>query len=519
MIRQNKNGISYWLLGLLVTLIGSIQPIYADSETSDDIARILYQTTFGPTPTLMVTVEKQGMENWVKQQMLLPPTFHQPLYNTPFSKGAQANRENAWYQIVITSDDQLRQRMAFALSQILVVSRYGGVLPSKPTGLANYYDVLVKHAFGNYRDLLYEIATHPVMGNYLSMMGSAKENPATGALPDENFARELMQLFTIGLYQLNLDGSAVVDNNTGKLVPTYTQNDVQELARAFTGWKSSDVEFVKPMRVVNSLHDSSEKTVLNTIIPAGLTGEEELSQVIDILMSHPNIAPFISKRLIQRLVTSNPSPEYIARVSTVFNDNGKGIKGDLSAVITAILFDKEARLKSEHQAEKVKEPILVLTNFHRAAGFTLNGTRYDGATTVMNIANQGPLRALSVFNFYSPDYQPSNEFMQSSMVSPEYQLLNWSAYTDIVNFMLNDIRNGGDSTYNLNLNGLYALLDDHHALVEQINARFFAGTASTNLKALMLNVLDDYQSEYTPKAKLSIVIFTAISGEEFYLQF
>ena len=519
MIRQKKNGISYWLLGLLVTLIGSIQPVYSDSDISDDIARILYQTTFGPTPTLIATVEKQGIESWVKQQMLLPPTYHQALYNTPFSKGAQANRENAWYQIVITSDDQFRQRMAFALSQILVVSRYGGVLSGKPAGLVNYYDVLIKHAFGNYRDLLYEIATHPVMGNYLSMMGSAKENPSTGALPDENFARELMQLFTIGLYQLNPDGTAVVDNSTGKPVPTYTQNDVQELARAFTGWKSSDVEFVKPMRVVNSLHDSSEKTFLDTTIPAGLTGQEELSRVIDILMSHPNIAPFISKRLIQRFVTSNPSPEYIARISAVFNDNGKGVKGDLSAVITAILFDKEARLRSERQAEKVKEPILVLTNFHRAAGFTLKGARYDGATTVMNIANQGPLRAPSVFNFYSPDYQPSNEFMQSSMVSPEYQLLNWSAYTDIVNFMLHDIRSGGDSTYALNLDGLYALLDDHPALVEQINKRFFAGTASSDLTKLMLNVLDDYQSEYVSKAKLSIVIFTAISGEEFYLQY
>ncbi|MDV6250116.1 DUF1800 domain-containing protein [Vibrio sp. EA2] len=519
MVHQKKNRISYWLLGVFISLIVSIQPVYSGSETSDDIARILYQTTFGPTPALIETVEKQGIESWVKQQMLLPPTYHQSLYNTPFSKGDQANRENAWYQIVITSDDQLRQRMAFALSQILVVSRYGGVLSGKPAGLVNYYDVLIKHAFGNYRDLLYEIATHPVMGNYLSMMGSAKENPSTGALPDENFARELMQLFTLGLYQLNPDGSAVVNKITGKPVPTYTQDDVQELARALTGWKNSDTEFVKTMQVVSSLHDSGEKSILGTTIPAGLTGQEELSRVIDILMSHPNIAPFISKRLIQRFVTSNPSPEYVTRVSAVFNDNGKGVKGDLSAVINAILFDKEARLKPERQPEKVKEPILVLANFHRAAGFTLKGARYDDATTVMNIANQGPLRAPSVFNFYSPGYQPSSEFMQSSMVSPEYQLLNWSAYTDIANFMLNDIRNGGDTTYSLNLDELYSLLDDHAALVERINERFFAGTASAELKALMLNVLDDYQSEYVPKAKLSIVIFTALSGEEFYLQY
>jgi uncharacterized protein (DUF1800 family) len=519
MIRHIKNGISYWFLGLFVALVCSIQPVYSASKTSDDTARILYQTTFGPTPALIKTVEKLGVEGWVNQQMKLPPTYHEPLFNTPFSKGAQANRENAWYQIVISSEDQLRQRMAFALSQILVVSRYGGVLSGKPAGLANYYDVLVKNAFGNYRDLLFEVATHPVMGNYLSMMGSAKENPSTGALPDENFARELMQLFTLGLYKLNMDGSTVVDNNTGRPIPSYTQNDVQELARALTGWKSSDVDFVEPMQVINKLHDSGEKKILDTTLPAGLTGQEELSRVIDILMSHPNIAPFVSKRLIQRFVTSNPSPEYVTRISTVFNDNGKGIKGDLSAVMKAILLDEEASLRTERQPKKVKEPILVLTNFHRAAGFTLKGARYDDATTVMNIANQGPLRAPSVFNFYSPDYQPSNEFMQSSMVSPEYQLLNWSAYTDIVNFMLTDIRDGGDNTYSLNLDDLYALLDDHPALVEQINQRFFAGTASSELITLMLNVLDDYPSEYVPKAKLSIVIFTAISGEEFYLQY
>lgn len=244
--------------------------------------------------------------------------------------------------------------MAFALSQILVVSRYGGVLSGKPAGLANYYDVLVKNAFGNYRDLLFEVATHPVMGNYLSMMGSAKENPSTGALPDENFARELMQLFTLGLYKLNMDGSTVVDNNTGRPIPSYTQNDVQELARALTGWKSSDVDFVEPMQVINKLHDSGEKKILDTTLPAGLTGQEELSRVIDILMSHPNIAPFVSKRLIQRFVTSNPSPEYVTRISTVFNDNGKGIKGDLSAVMKAILLDEEASLRTERQPKKSK---------------------------------------------------------------------------------------------------------------------------------------------------------------------
>ncbi|MGP8306674.1 DUF1800 domain-containing protein [Vibrio sp. YIC-376] len=509
----------YCLIGLLTTLLWSAQPVYAGDDESDEIARILYQTTFGPTPTLQKNVERLGIEDWITKQILLPPTYHQPLYNTPFTKGAQANRENAWYQTVVTAEDQLRQRMAFALSQILVVSRYGGVLSSKPAGLVNYYDVLIENAFGNYRDLLYDIAIHPVMGNYLSMMGSAKENPTTGALPDENFARELVQLFTLGLYQLNLDGSKKQDARTGNPLPTYGQDDIQELARALTGWKNSDMKFVQPMEVVNNLHDSGEKTIIGTTIPAGLTGEEELLMVIDILMSHPNIAPFVSKLLIQRFVTSNPSPEYVSRVATTFNNNGKGVKGDLSAVIKAILLDVEARKQIKHQPLKVKEPILVLTNFHRATGFTLTGARYDDATTVMNITNQGPLRSPSVFNFFSPDYQPTKEFMQQTMVSPESQLLDWSVYTDLVNYMLTSIRSGGDSTYSLNLDEFYSLIDDHQALVKLVNERFFSGTASAELLALMLKVLDNFKSEYVPKAKLATVIFTAISGEEFYLQY
>ncbi len=519
MKNYKKRHFYLWWFGCLVTTLCSIQPVYAEVEEPDDIARILYQSTFGPTPTLQKTVSRIGIENWINNQILLPPTYHQPLYNTPFAKGSQANRENAWYEIVITAEDQLRQRMAFALSQILVVSRYGGVLSGKPTGLVHYYDLLVQHAFGNYRDLLYDVAVHPVMGNYLSMMGSTRANPTTGALPDENFARELMQLFTLGLYQLNQDGSIKMDTVLNKPLPTYTQNDIQELARALTGWKNADIDFTEPMQVIDDRHDAGEKTILGTVVPAGLTGKEELLVVIDILMSHPNMAPFISKLLIQRFVTSNPSPAYIARVSAVFTNNGKGVKGDLSAVITAVLLDQEARQATTQQPVKVKEPIMVMTNFHRAVGVNLKDTRFGDATTIMNITNQGPLRSPSVFNFYAPDYQPSNEFMQRELVSPEFQLFNWSVYTSLVNFMLKDTRAGGNITYSLQLDELYDSLDDHQTLVNLINERFFAGTASEALQELMLKVLDEYRTDYVPTTKLAMVIFTAISGEEFYLQF
>ncbi|MHA2875155.1 DUF1800 domain-containing protein [Vibrio campbellii] len=519
MRRQKQNEISCWVLGFVAMLLFFVGPVSADEDDPDlPTARFLYQTTFGSTPALIDQVNQTNYSDWISEQILLPPTYHSDLYFTPFSKGAQANRENAWYQIALTAEDQLRQRMAFALSQILVVSKHGGILSSKPEGLVNYYDLLVENAFGNYRELLLKTAKHPVMGNYLSMMGSAKENVNTGALPDENFARELMQLFSIGLYQLNLDGSIKYDQKTGHALATYTQTDIQELARALTGWNKSDTAFVLPMRVIKNRHDANEKTVLGTTIPAGLTAEEELERVVDILMSHDNIAPFVSKLLIQRFVTSNPTPGYVARVATVFNNNGHGTKGDLDAVIRAILLDDEARGLTEVRPIKVKEPILVLTNFHRAAGFTLSAARYDGAVSVMNIANQGPLRSPSVFNFYSPDYQPSADFVFNGMVSPEYELLDWSVYTESVNFMLYSVRKGYGSTYTLDMTELYALLDDHDALVEAIDARFFASTASPQLQQIMHNALNEYKTNYVPTTKLALVIFTAISGSEFYIQ-
>ncbi|WP_274884464.1 DUF1800 domain-containing protein [Vibrio harveyi] len=519
MKRQKQNEISCWVLGFVAMLLFFVGPVSADEDDPDQAtARFLYQTTFGPTPALIDQINQTSYDTWITEQILLPPTYHSDLYFTPFSKGAQANRENAWYQIVLTSEDQLRQRMAFALSQILVVSKNGGFLSSKPTGLVSYYDLLVENAFGNYKDLLLKAAKHPAMGNYLSMMGSTKENPTTGALPDENFARELMQLFTIGLYQLNLDGSVKYNHDTGQPLATYSQNDIQELARALTGWNKSDVDFVLPMRVVNSLHDTNEKVVLGSTIPAGLDAEEELELAIDILMAHDNIAPFVSKLLIQRFVTSNPTPEYIARVASTFNNNGKGVKGDLRAVIKAILLDDEARGLTSNQPIKVKEPILVITNFHRAAGFTLTAARYDNAVSLMNIANQGPLRSPSVFNFYSPDYQPSKDFVFNGLVAPEYELFDWSVYTELVNFMLYSVRKGSESTYTLNMDELYQLLDDHNALVDRVDMRFFAGTASPELKQLMIEVLDNYQTSYVPKTKLALVIFTAISGSEFYIQ-
>jgi hypothetical protein len=272
------------------------------------------------------------------------------------------------------------------------------------------------------------------------------------------------------------------------------------------------------MRVVDWRHDDGSKAFLGSTIPSGLNADDELNLVMDILMAHDNIAPFVSKQLIQRLVTSNPTPDYVERVASVFNDNGSGTKGDLGAVVSAILTDPEALGLSTVQPIKLKEPIIVFMNFHRALGFEPIDNRYYGAVGLMNSANQGALRSRSVFNFYSPDYVPSTSFSNAGLVAPEFELLDWSVYTDVVNTMYNEIRQNGGRTHALALNEYYQLLDDHPALVTLIDQRLLGGDASTELKETLLNVLDAYKSNYVAKTKLSLAFFTVLSSQEFFVQ-
>jgi uncharacterized protein (DUF1800 family) len=272
------------------------------------------------------------------------------------------------------------------------------------------------------------------------------------------------------------------------------------------------------MRVVDWRHDDGEKTFLGSTIPSGMTANEELHLVMDILMAHDNIAPFVSKQLIQRFVTSNPTPAYVKRVASVFNNNGSGTKGDLGAVVKAILTDHEALGLNAVQPIKLKEPILVFMNFHRALGFEPIDNRYYGAVSLMNAANQGALRSPSVFNFYSPDYVPSTSFSNAELVSPEFELLGWSVYTDIVNAMYNEVRENGGRTHALSLDEYYQLLDDHPALVTLLDQRLLGGNASTELKETLLNILDSYKSNYVAKTKLSLAFFTVLSSQEFFVQ-
>ena len=344
---------------------------------------MLNQATFGATDTGTSEVVSLGIDAWVDNEIAKPASLQLPeLQNRPipqFLFQLQPDRVDIWFRNVVTGDDQLRQRVAFALSEVLVVSERG-VLANFPYALADYYDVLARNAFGNYRDLLEEVTLHPAMGVYLSMLGNEKPNAALNIRPDENYARELMQLFSIGLVELNLDGTVVMDAQN-QPVPTYDQAVIEGFAHVFTGWnwagfanfqfaRPTDTNRTQPMQLYPDFHDTGAKLLLNGVtLPAGRSGSQDLSDALDNIFNHPNVGPFVAIRLIHRLVTSNPSPSYVARVASVFNDNGQGVRGDLGAVVKAVLTDEEARPELRMELDgKIKEPLLRLTQLWRAYG-------------------------------------------------------------------------------------------------------------------------------------------------------
>ncbi|MDE2347926.1 MAG: DUF1800 domain-containing protein [Gammaproteobacteria bacterium] len=399
-------------------------------------ARLLTQATFGPTIDGISSAAAESYDAWFSAQAAAAPSLNLP---SAMANAANVNWTPTWFDNVVKGPDQLRQRMAFALSQILVVSGNGGPLWGHNRALAYYYDLLVQNALGNYRTLLQQVTLSPAMGEFLSMMRNDKSDPATNRHADQNYGREVMQLFTVGLVKLNLDGTVQTDAN-GNPIPTYTQDDVANLSNVFTGWASKpvshtgegawlyDLDETDPMVAYENHHDTTQKTIIGgVVIPAGGTAESDLSLSLDTLFNNPNVGPFISKQLIQHLVTSNPSPAYVQRVATVFNNDGKGVRGNLLAVAKAILTDPEATSPATTNYGKLREPLLRLTDLWRAFdaynsqnrlneyGILLNGTQYFGEL---------PLAAPSVFNFFRPDYQPPGALTQANLQVPEFQITN-----------------------------------------------------------------------------------------------
>jgi uncharacterized protein (DUF1800 family) len=505
--------------------------------TKAEAFRFLNQATFGATAAEAQDLMAIGYEEWLKRQIEMPPTVHEPVLSAmphpTLTALRQRERVDIWFQRAMQAPDQLRQRVAFALSEILVISQTGA-LDQMPYGLASYYDQLVYHAFGDFRQLIRMATTHPAMGVYLSMLGNQKPNDALRIRPDENYARELMQLFTIGLVQLELDGTPKLDA-AGKPIPTYTQATVEGFAHVYTGWSykgvrsfpnaiPTDFNQILPMQLYPEFHDMGPKQLLATTLPGGQSGEQELELALDDIFNHPNVGPFIARRLIERLTTSNPTPAYIRRVAQKFNDNGFGKRGDLGAVVKAILLDPEVRSPpSPGPTGKLKEPLLRLTQFWRAYN-ARSATGSFGSTRAHLSIGQGPLQAPSVFNFFSPFYAPTGEFRASALVAPEFEIATEFLNTETTNvfytfcFGFNSQTPGlkPDDVY-IDINPEVEIATDAAALIDMVDGRLLGGSMSTTLR----NELGRLLSEIPPDDRINraaSAIFIVASSPEFAVQ-
>lgn len=518
-----------------------------------DAGRFLAQASLGAERSTIDTVATIGFEAWIDQQFEVPPTYIRPLiqevYDTSFQRflaaggdtmryAERATNEHfdyAWWQVNMTNDDLLRQRVAFALSEIFVISfksdlnRYG-------EGVASYYDVLIEHALGNFKDLLRDVTLHPCMGVYLTHLNNPKANPNRNIYPDENYAREMMQLFTIGLYELNPDGTRKKDGE-GNDIPTYDNDDIFEFAKIFTGLgggttvempdtviepafgrRPGIIDMAEPMVMYEDKHEPGEKRLLNGfVIPAGQTGMEDIEATLEHLVNHPNAGPFIGQQLIQRLVKSNPSPGYVRRVAAAFNDNGAGVRGDMKAVIKAILLDEEARSclwYNDPVQGKLKEPIIRYTHFARAMGgvsesgyFWNHGADYD------DDAGQHPMYSPSVFNFYWPDFQPIGQIADQGLVAPEFQSHNSRTSIGFVNFVndwsvqetLLSTRGNPSRDVLTYIDDLMPLADDTEALLNELDILLTNGMLRDDTRQIITTIVDPMEDPFE-KVKLTIYL-------------
>ncbi len=429
-------------------------------------------------------VAGSGYEAWLNEQFAAPrATSHYDwLVSAGYAVAANMNGTagfdpGMWRQL-IGGQDQLRQRVGMALLDFLVVGIDGLNTSWRQFAAAAYVDTLWDGAFGNYRTLLDRVSASPAMGYYLTYLGNRKANPATGAVPDENYARELLQLFSIGLVRLNSDGS--VQMNGARAAESYTQDDITGLARVFTGYNldsadnSTPERLRRPMVINPGQHELGAKAFLGTTIPAGTNGPDSLRLALDAIFAHPNVPPFVSRQLIQRLVTSNPSPSYIARISAVFENNGGGVRGDLKAVVRAILLDNDARGDAGLVSQsfgKLREPVMRLTGWARAFNANSPGGGWPIGDTSSSSTRlgQSPGRSPSVFNFFRPGYTPPNSAIAGQgLVAPEFQITSEPSVIAYVNYMAALIANGAGD-FRANYSDIVAKAADSAALVDEVD--------------------------------------------------
>jgi len=515
-----------------------VVPPFHPSTSSDlpksdaEAARFLTMATFGPTQTDVTLLRQIGYSAWIRKQLQMPVTLQRP-YVESLDKAVQNPGQNdrieVWFNNAITAPDQLRQRMAWALSQIVVTSDQAGGLTQDPIALAEYYDTLARDATGyvdgngvrhpsTYANLLTDVTLSPAMSKMLSYLRNQKGDPTKGTSPDENYAREVMQLFSIGLVLLNQDGSPKLDAN-GQPIPTYNQTTITQYAKIFTGWSYttgfnsnpassnnwSAAEYA-PLVCYDQYHDFGAKTLVSysgvygagsdaILIPAGNSCATDLQQGLATLTNHPNLAPFISKQLIQRFTTSNPTPAYVARIAATFHASG----GDIPQTVVAILLDPEAMSGNAtapgYVFGKVREPLLRLTalwRWYKAAA----STGLYAYTNPQTAYSERPLGSPTVFNFYLPGYRAPGEISDSSLlVSPELQIFNESTVAAMANDLTARsnayVGNGGNSssTIAVDLSSLTAIANDPNALADQINHDLLYGSMSAAMKASLVKLI------------------------------
>ncbi|HQV73246.1 MAG: DUF1800 domain-containing protein [Xanthomonadales bacterium] len=512
-----------------------------DLPASDaEAARFLTQASYGPTPAEITRLRAIGYAEWLRQEFNKPATLVRPhleavnaaLLGAGQSGVSQNQRLDRWFHTAATGSDQLRQRLAFALSQILVISDQNGSISGEPIQMSEYWDILARNAFGNYRELIDETTWNPSMGKFLSHFRNQKASADGLRQPDENYAREVMQLFSIGLIERNLDFTPILSG--GLPIPTYDQNVVSNYAKVFTGFNYNNATTITNgtntylrMTCIESAHDATAKVLVGgSPLPAGQTCPDDVADGLDLLFAHPNIAPFISRQLIQRFTTSSPSPAYIQRVAQKFVNNGFGERGDLSAVIRQILLDPDARGTPTANSGKLREPLLKLTALWRAWNAQMPaadayGNIAMGMTSPTGTYGQRPLGADTVFNFFEPDYQQPGAIANAGLFSPEFQTLNESTIVSTANSLYTygynsyvGMSNPPSNRPLLDISPLTALGSDHAAMVEEANRRMLYGTMSSGMRTSLINALTfmDANVSVSERAR-SIIYLVAISPE------
>ena len=523
-------------------------------DNKAEAAAFTNRGSFGAKPSEVNALVGSSPSDWIKSQFAIQPTYILPPLRTQFENGDEVDNRahaTAYWDAAITNSDQLRQRMVFALSQITVVSDKD--MGDGPLSMAHYIDVLQEHAFGNYRDLLQDLTYSPATARFLTYLRNRKGDPRTGRMPDENYARELVQLYTLGLVELNRDGTPKTGPD-GKPIEIYTNDDIVGLARVFTGlsapgttfWNANANGDYVPLIAYADKHSELEKSFLGKTIPAGTTADDSISQALDHIFEHPNMAPFLSRQLIQRFTQSAPSPAYVERVAAAFetgrytsDDNvnfGTGLRGDLQATLAAVLLDRQFYDDTAPTIVegKIREPVLRFIHWARAMNvqdiksdnewYLLYGT---GGNTRLA---QAPFHSPSVFNFYRPGFvAPGTETAAQNLTAPEFQIVNEGSVTGYANFMLEFVfdtsprRDDQVPSFTPNYADEIALADTPAALADHLSERLLSGRMTQTTKNRMVAALSEVTIrtdtvEHTAEDKLvraRIAVYMAVTDPAF----